>query len=128
MEFLIAALVYWLLHVTLAVIAAYPILSWGNDRARWNAVDLLGLVLPFGIWAAAMAVSLEALIGGLLISGLVVLGATVRVLIGRRRRPYVWSSVLLGLMCAAASGIYAFTPHWGESGLTMTSERVQSIA
>jgi rRNA maturation protein Nop10 len=103
------------IHVVVSGILSSPLLYFGRRRADWQPWELVGFIVPFCIWLDWMILdgsgkSLANLGEFIVISLATPLAVLVRVVAGARRRQWLWSSVLILLLCFVAAGTYLFTP------------------
>lgn len=110
-------LVAWLYHYLVAALLSGPLLYLGR---RWVSPErwaLLIFVLPFMTWWALLMgfgnngkslVNLGA--EPYYLSFAIPFAVLARVLIGDRVRQWLWSSLLILVMCEVAAAIYFLTP------------------
>jgi hypothetical protein len=115
----------WVIHAPLAGVLTVPIAILGWRRTRWSLWDLAAFILPYGLWAALMAVpatgpfptawpgwpgkSLANLVECLVISLAIPVAALARVIIGARGRDGAIPAGLIGL-CGVAAFTFFLTP------------------
>lgn len=116
-EFPIIAIA-WLIHAIPGALLATPFIIWGGKRVRWRVWESLAFVVPFGVW---MALTLSEASTGvktlsnfvvepLLLGGLVVLGAIVRVRIRPTSKESRMAAFVLTGLTFAAALLFFLTP------------------
>src|SRR5262249_23542182 len=108
-------LLLWIGYMFYAVTLSAPIVYFGRKRVLWNTLDLLALVLPFGVWVALMVSgevgkSLANFGDYSLIAGSVAVAACIRVLVGKRFPAEPCSIVMLVMLCVVAACVYWWSP------------------
>jgi hypothetical protein len=109
-------IIFWLIHVVIAMILSYPIVLLGRKRVRWSLWELLATIIPFGVW---MLLTLSEfgtkketgnLIEGFCLALGVPIAATVRVGIGSRVPQRICAAALIALLCVAAVALFFLVP------------------
>jgi hypothetical protein len=109
----------WCLHAIIAAVLSSPVLYFGRHRAKWQAYELLALVLPFLVWAVCITAysqgkSIANLGECFLISIAIPIAALLRVAMGHRKKQWANSAAIILGLCIVAISIYLFTPSLPE--------------
>jgi hypothetical protein len=111
----------WFIHTTVGLGLAAPIVAKTRSIVHWHWLDLLGAVVPFGVWFALAGYSglVPKNIPNVLFEPLVLslglpIAAAVRVLVRRRLSHTVALIALLVLLSGVGVGIYFGVPTIGE--------------
>jgi hypothetical protein len=110
----------WVEYACFASLASAPIFYLGRHRTRWNSVDFLALVLPFGVWLGLLLAlggvgkSLANLCEPFVFCAAVPVAALIRVMAGGRVPDRVCSMAMVVLLCIFAALVYLWTPIWPE--------------
>jgi hypothetical protein len=111
--------ILWGVHAILPLVVSSPLLYLGRHRAKWQAYDLLALVLPFLVWLFCMAAfgankSLSNLGECFLISIAIPFAAATRIALGYRQRQWIYSAFIIFALCLVAVAIYFLIPSLPE--------------
>jgi len=106
---------FWHVYFLFAAIPSAPIIYLGRHRAKWHWAEVLVFFAPFWTWVALMFTdmrpkSLANLIELLYVAVGVPVAALIRVILGRREPLWLYSGVLIALLCALAVILYLTTP------------------
>ena len=120
LEFLTAILFTWLIHAVPAVVGALPSYLLTRRSFAWRLHDLLGLVIPWLVWAVVFSFGprpasiSSALVESFLLGCGVGVGYVFLASIGRLNPHPALRNWLLGIVCALAVGLWAFFPFLNE--------------
>jgi hypothetical protein len=108
----------------IAGVLSLPVIFFGRRRVQWQHWELIGLILPFCIWAVSFWMLNSSSSGRLkgwnnmfepyLFCLTIPIGAIVRVIVGYRSQAVCAVIVIVGL-CLIAALVALFTPNLGGS-------------
>lgn len=120
LEFLGAIVFMWPVHAIPAIAIAVPTALLTRKSFSWRPYDLLGLLLPWLVWATAFAFGpRDASLSSAVVESFALgcgVGSAYFLLVLLSRRASV-ATVRLGMLCslcAAALAVWAFFPFLGE--------------
>ena len=121
MEIIGTLLLIWAAQAAFGAVLSAPILFFGRKRIDWSFWELLGLVVPFCVWAALMLSPLSAgrkslanLGEPVYISFAMPVLALLRVIIGRRISERVYAASFIAVLIVVAVAVFFLVPFLQE--------------
>lgn len=104
----------WVYHAIAAILLAGPFAIVRRKETVWHMWHLLGLLLPFGIWATCFLLRHKGLaniaVESVFVGVAVGVAAVIRLFIRTGLPDKLVSARLLAGLCIVAAAVYWFTP------------------